>query len=98
MGLSIPQAGIPAQHIVAPTDPYVYRIRDIVCRIAGIFHPDNKLYFVADRVARRMRALKIHDTREYLDRLTIRSSSLPLDRQQKAIYLPLPKQVAGRWN
>ncbi len=73
MALPMIQTRTSSQHLVAPTDAHLYRIRDIICRVAGISHPDNKMYFVADRVARRMRALRISSTREYVDRLTIRA-------------------------
>ncbi len=57
----------------APADAYLYRIRDLIRRAAGIYHPDNKLYFVADRCGRRMRALGVRSVQDYLERLTIQA-------------------------
>ena len=45
-------------------------IRDLIYRISGIFQPDNKLYFLKDRCARRMRAVGAESTAEYFDLLT----------------------------
>jgi chemotaxis protein methyltransferase CheR len=52
-----------------PPDPYLFRIRDLVYKAAGIFQPDNKLKFLEDRCGRRMHELKLGTLREYLDRL-----------------------------
>ncbi len=52
-----------------PPDPYLFRIRDLVYKAAGIFQPDNKLKFLEDRCGRRMHELKVGTLREYLDRL-----------------------------
>ncbi len=56
----------------APYDPYLYRIRDLVCRVSGIFHSDHKLYFVADRCARRMRSTGATCMQEYYGQLADR--------------------------
>ncbi len=45
-------------------------IRDLIYRNSGIFQPDNKLYFLKDRCARRMRAVGAESTAEYFDLLT----------------------------
>ena len=50
-------------------DPYLFRIRDLVYRAAGIFHPDNKLRLLEDRCGRRMKELETKTLREYFDRL-----------------------------
>jgi chemotaxis protein methyltransferase CheR len=52
-----------------PPDPYLFRIRDLVYKAAGIFQPDNKLKFLEDRCGRRMLELKVGTLRDYLDRL-----------------------------
>ena len=52
-----------------PPDPYLFRIRDLVYKAAGIFQPDNKLKFLEDRCTRRMHELKVPTLRDYLDRL-----------------------------
>jgi chemotaxis protein methyltransferase CheR len=53
-----------------PTDPELVRIRDLVYRVAGIFHPDNKLRLLFDRCTRRMKELKAQTLREYFAYLT----------------------------
>lgn len=54
-------------------DPYLIRIRDLIYQVAGIFHPDSKLYFLQDRCKRRMTAKGIASLQEYLDTLTIKA-------------------------
>jgi chemotaxis protein methyltransferase CheR len=58
-----------ATAVAGPPDTYLFRIRDLVYKAAGIFQPDNKLKFLEDRCARRMHELKVATLREYLDRL-----------------------------
>ncbi len=70
-GMATISAGA-TQALVSVTDPLLASIRDLICRISGIFFPDNKLYFVADRCSRRMRALHVSSLAEYRDRLSIR--------------------------
>jgi chemotaxis protein methyltransferase CheR len=53
-----------------PPDPYLFRIRDLVYKAAGIFQPDNKLRLLEDRCDRRMQDLKVKSLRDYLDHLT----------------------------
>ena len=50
------------------------RIRDLVYRVSGIFHQENRLSFLEERCARRMKELKIADLGAYYGILT-RSSS-----------------------
>jgi chemotaxis protein methyltransferase CheR len=54
------------------TDPAYIKLRDIIYRISGIYHPENKLYLLAERCARRMQALSVKTPAEYVDHLTIR--------------------------
>lgn len=63
---------VPADISRSP-DPCLIRIRDLVYQVAGIFHPDSKLYFLHDRCKRRMTAIKVATSQEYLDALTIRA-------------------------
>ena len=58
-----------------PPDPNLVKIRDLIYKSAGIFHPDNKLRLLEDRIARRTRDLKVAGLREYLDILTQRLSA-----------------------
>ncbi|MGA9392576.1 MAG: protein-glutamate O-methyltransferase CheR [Candidatus Sulfotelmatobacter sp.] len=51
-------------------EPELARIRDVIYRAAGIFHPDNKLRLLLDRCGRRMKELKVQTLREYSECLT----------------------------
>jgi chemotaxis protein methyltransferase CheR len=55
-----------------PPDPDLVRIRELIYRATGIFHPENKLVLLADRCRRRMKALDTKTFGEYLDCLTIK--------------------------
>ena len=55
-----------------PPDPELVRIRDLIYQTAGIFHPDNKLRLLLDRVGRRMKELKANSLREYHEHLTVK--------------------------
>ncbi len=57
-----------------PLDPYLIRIRDLVCRAAGIFQPDNKLYNLKTRCRRRMQAVGAGSLRDYFNYLTAKPS------------------------
>src|ERR1700722_2579036 len=61
----------PALVLDGSHDPELVRIRDLVYQVAGIFHPDNKLLVLLDRCRRRMKELKIHTLREYIEGFTI---------------------------
>jgi len=53
-----------------PPDPELVRIRDLIYRVAGIFHPDNKLRLLLDRCSRRMKELKAQTLPDYFAYLT----------------------------
>jgi chemotaxis protein methyltransferase CheR len=53
-------------------EPELVRIRDVIYKAAGIFHPDNKLRLLLDRCGRRMKELRVPSLREYCDCLTIK--------------------------
>lgn len=55
-------------------DPSYLKIRDVIYQISGIYQPEEKLYLLAGRCARRMAALKVKTPSEYLDHLTIRGN------------------------
>lgn len=61
----------PGQALDANFEPHLYRIRDLIHLAAGIYHPDNKLYYVDERCRRRMRATGISSLAEYLQVLTL---------------------------
>lgn len=54
------------------SDPAYLKIRDLIYQNSGIYHPDEKLYLLASRCARRMRALQANAPGEYLEHLTFR--------------------------
>jgi chemotaxis protein methyltransferase CheR len=62
----------PALAMSGPPDPDLIRIRDLIYKVAGIFHPDNKLRLLHERCSRRMKDLKTPGLRDYLDCLTVK--------------------------
>ena len=57
-----------------PSDPAYLKIRDLVYRISGIYHAEEKLYLLTSRCARRMTALGVASPAEYLEHLTTRGN------------------------
>src|SRR6202142_846519 len=55
-----------------PGNPAYLKIRDLIYRISGIYHSEDKLYLLSSRCARRMAALGVANPAEYLEHLTIR--------------------------
>jgi len=55
-------------------DPAYLKIRDLVYRISGIYQPEEKLYLLASRCARRMNVVKAKTPAEYLEHLTLRGN------------------------
>ena len=55
-------------------DPAYLKIRDAIYQISGIYQPEEKLYLLASRCARRMSALNAKTPSEYLEYLTIRGN------------------------
>lgn len=55
-------------------DPAYLRIRDVIYQISGIYQPEEKLYLLASRCARRMSAVKANTPAEYLEHLTVRGN------------------------
>jgi len=53
-------------------DPQLFRVRDLVYQVAGIFQPDNKLRMLEDRCEKRMKVLGVATLRDYYDCLTIK--------------------------
>jgi len=56
------------------SDPGLIKIRDLVYRISGIFHAENKFYLLATRARRRMNAINSKTFDDYFDQLTARSN------------------------
>ena len=55
-------------------DPAYLRIRDLIYQISGIYQPDEKLYFLAARCAKRMSAVTAKTPAEYLEHITTRGN------------------------
>jgi chemotaxis protein methyltransferase CheR len=55
-------------------DPAYLKIRDVIYQVSGIYQPEEKLYLLASRCARRMSALNINRPAEYLEHLTTRGN------------------------
>lgn len=53
-------------------DPALIEIRDLVYRISGIFHQDNKFYLLATRIRRRMKEVRSNTLSDYFEVLTLR--------------------------
>ncbi|MFY9905656.1 MAG: protein-glutamate O-methyltransferase CheR [Terriglobales bacterium] len=56
------------------SDPAYLKIRDLVYRISGIYHAEEKIYLLTSRCARRMSALELTNPAEYLEHLTVRGN------------------------
>src|SRR5271165_3717992 len=57
-----------------PADPAYLKIRDLIYRISGIYHSEEKLYLLTGRCARRMNSLRVTSPSEYLEHLTTRGN------------------------
>lgn len=55
-------------------DPAYLKIRDVIYQISGIYQPEEKLYLLASRCARRMSVVNAKTPNEYLDFLTVRGN------------------------
>lgn len=55
-------------------DPAYLKIRDLIYQISGIYQPQEKLYLLASRCARRMSVVNAKSPSEYLEHLTVRSN------------------------
>ncbi len=61
----------PAEARSGATEPAHLKIRDLIYRISGIYHSEQKLYLLVASCNRRMSVCGANSTFEYLDRLTI---------------------------
>jgi len=55
-------------------DPAYLKIRDLIYQVSGIYQPEEKLYLLASRCARRMGAVNAKTPSEYLELLTLRGN------------------------
>lgn len=60
--------------VSTPGDPAYLKIRDLIYRISGIYHSEDKLYLLISRCERRMSALSVTSPSEYLEHLTTRGN------------------------
>jgi chemotaxis protein methyltransferase CheR len=59
-----------------PRDPVFLKIRDLIYRISGIYHSEEKLYLLVGRCERRMAALGVSSPAEYIEHITVRPSAI----------------------
>ncbi len=62
-----------APRAVELADPYLFRIRDLISAVCGIYHPENKFYFLYDRCTKRARAIGATSLGDYFEALTVRA-------------------------
>jgi chemotaxis protein methyltransferase CheR len=55
-------------------NPAYLKIREVIYKVSGIYQPDEKLYLLASRCARRMAAVRANTPAEYLEHLTMRGN------------------------
>jgi chemotaxis protein methyltransferase CheR len=55
-------------------NPAYLKIREVIYQVSGIYQPDEKLYLLASRCARRMAVVKANTPAEYLEHLTMRGN------------------------
>jgi chemotaxis protein methyltransferase CheR len=65
---------VTAPELAAPADPAYINIRDLIYRVSGIYHSEQKLYLLTASCARRMSALGVGNPSEYLQRLSARTT------------------------
>jgi chemotaxis protein methyltransferase CheR len=54
------------------SDPALVKLRDLIYRLSGIYHAENKFYLLATRARRRMQTLNSNTFSDYLEHLTTR--------------------------
>jgi chemotaxis protein methyltransferase CheR len=54
------------------SDPALIKLRDLIYRMSGIYHAENKFYLLATRSRRRMKAINSNNFSDYLEHLTMR--------------------------
>ncbi len=60
--------------VSTPGDPAYLKIRDLIYRISGIYHSEDKLYLLVSRCERRMSVVGVTSPSEYLEHLTTRGN------------------------
>jgi chemotaxis protein methyltransferase CheR len=54
------------------SDPALIKLRDLIYRMSGIYHPENKFYLLATRTRRRMKEINSKTFTDYFEHLTTR--------------------------
>ncbi len=72
MAIDIIKPTAPAAIDADLSDPALIKLRDLIYRMSGIYHPDNKFYLLATRARLRMKALSTVTFAEYIEQLTTR--------------------------
>jgi len=65
---------VPKPDVDELKDPAYLKIRDLIYLVSGIYQPEEKLYLLASRCARRMSAVGAKTPSEYLELLTLRGN------------------------
>lgn len=58
-------------------DPVLWKIRDLIYKVAGIYQPDDKMYFIEEKVQRRMSAKRVNSLSDYFETLTVKAERDP---------------------
>jgi chemotaxis protein methyltransferase CheR len=72
-----PISGAATAAAIAPPNPFLIKIRDLIYQVAGIFQPDNKLRLLEDRCQRRMKEIGSPTFRDYYECLTVKPVRQP---------------------
>lgn len=64
-----------APELATLADPAYIKIRDLIYRVSGIYHSEQKLYLLIASCGRRMKASGAENPSEYLERLTSRATA-----------------------
>jgi len=72
MSVGVAKENSPAVPQGRPDDPAYLQIRDLIYRISGIYHSEQKLYLLVSSCNRRMAVCGAATPSDYLDHLTIR--------------------------
>jgi chemotaxis protein methyltransferase CheR len=73
MLMATPAADAAAKDDNGKKDPFLWKIRDLIYKVAGIYQPDDKIHFVEERVLRRMRLRRLDTIAGYFDTLTVKA-------------------------
>lgn len=66
-------AGLTASDAGLKPDPFLWKIRDLIYKVAGIYQLDDKIHFIEEKVQRRMRVCRVDSFAAYYDTLTAKA-------------------------